>query len=129
MKGFFMKRLLMKLLTASFILFFFMIIHSEEKQKSDEQDKIESEFKIKFSVKQRGIPVFNLKLLEKFGGLDVPAEQYFDTPVDLSVDKDGKIYVLDSRDNNIKVFKEDGIFVQIFRKIKKLKKSLTSFIH
>jgi len=112
MKGFFMKRLLMILLTAGFILFFFAIIHSEEKQKSKQQGKIESESKTNFLMKQRGIPVVNLKLLEKFGGLDVPVDQFFDTPVDLSVDNDGKIYVLDSRDNNIKVFKEDGIFVQ-----------------
>jgi WD40 repeat protein len=112
MKGFFMRRLLMILLTASFILFFFVIIHSEENQKIERQGKIESESKTKFFMKQRSTPVFSLKLLEKFGGLDVPVEQFFDTPVDLSVDKDGQIYVLDSKDNNIKVFKEDGTFIQ-----------------
>ncbi|MGD8536695.1 MAG: NHL repeat-containing protein [Candidatus Aminicenantes bacterium] len=73
---------------------------------------MESESEIKLLMKQKGTPVFSLKLLEKFGGLDVPVEQFFDTPVDLSIDKDGQIYVLDSKDHNIKVFKNNGTFFQ-----------------
>jgi len=112
MKGFFMRQSFIPLLTVCFVLFFFVINHSEENQKIDRQGKMESESEIKLLMKQKDTPVFSLKLLEKFGGLDVPVEQFFDTPVDLSIDKDGQIYVLDSRDHNIKVFKKDGTFIQ-----------------
>jgi hypothetical protein len=112
MKGFFMRKSFIPLLTVCFVLFFFVISHSEENQKIEKQGRMESESEIKLLMKQKGTPVFSLKLLEKFGGLDVPVEQFFDTPVDLSIDKDGQIYVLDSKDHNIKVFKNNGTFFQ-----------------
>jgi WD40 repeat protein len=46
--------------------------------------------------------------------LDVPEEQIFDVPVDLAVGPEGRIYVLDSRDNNIKVFTGEGKFLSAF---------------
>jgi WD40 repeat protein len=47
----------------------------------------------------------------RFGGLDVPEEQIFDVPIDLAVGPEGRIYILDSRDNNIKVFTGDGKYI------------------
>ncbi len=56
--------------------------------------------------------VHRLKLLDRFGGLDVPLEQSFDNPVDITVSKEGDIYVLDSNDNNIKIFDRGGAFIK-----------------
>jgi hypothetical protein len=56
--------------------------------------------------------VHHLKLLDRFGGLDVPLEQPFNNPVDITISKEGDIYVLDSNDNNIKVFESGGSFVK-----------------
>jgi hypothetical protein len=57
-------------------------------------------------------PVQQLKEIGRFGGLDVPQEQMFSNPVDLKVAQDGKIYILDSKDNDIKVFQKDGTFIR-----------------
>jgi DNA-binding beta-propeller fold protein YncE len=51
-----------------------------------------------------------LNLLNKFGGLDVPSEQILANPCDIAISSKGFIYVLDSEDNNLKVFEKDGIF-------------------
>jgi hypothetical protein len=61
----------------------------------------------------RGTPPFvkNLTVLAKFGGLEVSEEQLFDRPIDISAGRAGRIYVLDSKGNNIKIFKEDGAFM------------------
>jgi len=56
--------------------------------------------------------IYYLKVLDKFGGLDVPEEQMFSLPIDLALSKEGLIYVLDSKDNNIKVFQENGSFIK-----------------
>jgi len=53
-----------------------------------------------------------LKLVGKFGGLDVPEEQFFNIPVDITISKEGLIYILDSRDKNIKIFHKDGNFIK-----------------
>lgn len=55
-----------------------------------------------------------LILLGKFGGLDVPREQILANPCDLAVSSEGFIYVLDSRDSNIKVFKKDGTVIKCY---------------
>jgi len=51
-----------------------------------------------------------LNLLNKFGGLDVPSEQILANPCDIAISSEGFIYVLDSEDNNLKMFKRDGTF-------------------
>ena len=53
-----------------------------------------------------------LKLLGKFGGMDVHEQQFLNNPVDIAVSKEGEIYILDSRDNDIKVFKKEGTFIK-----------------
>jgi hypothetical protein len=58
--------------------------------------------------------VTELVLLSKFGGLDVPREQILANPCDLNVSSEGFIYILDSRDNNIKAFKKDGTFIECY---------------
>lgn len=55
-----------------------------------------------------------LILLNKFAGLDVPSEQILANPCDLAISSEGFIYVLDSKDNNIKVFKKDGTFIKCY---------------
>ncbi len=50
----------------------------------------------------------------RFGGLDLPAEQMFAAPTDLAVGSKDRVYVLDSRDSNIKVFSMDGKFLTTF---------------
>jgi len=56
--------------------------------------------------------VYHLKLSEKFGGMDVPEEQTLNNPVDISVDREGIVFVLDSKDNDIKVFQKNGAFIK-----------------
>lgn len=56
--------------------------------------------------------VHQLNMMNKFGGLYVPVEQSFDNPVGIAVSEEGKIYILDSNDNNIKVFQNDGAFLK-----------------
>ena len=58
--------------------------------------------------------IHHLKMLEKFGGLDVQENQILNNPVDIAVSKKGGIYILDSKDNNIKIFREDGSFIKYF---------------
>lgn len=53
-----------------------------------------------------------LELLDKFGGLDVPSEQILANPVDIAISDEGLIYILDSEDNDIKIFKQDGTFIK-----------------
>jgi len=53
-----------------------------------------------------------LKLLDKFGGMEVPSEQILANPCDLIISPEGFIYILDSQDNNIKMFKKDGSFAK-----------------
>jgi WD40 repeat protein len=48
----------------------------------------------------------------RFAGLDVPEQQIFDSPIDLAAGPDGRIYVLDSRDSNIKLFTEKGEYLK-----------------
>ena len=55
-----------------------------------------------------------LKLIGKFGGLDVPSEQILANPCDIAISTEGFIYVLDSEDNNFKVFKKDGTFINCY---------------
>jgi len=57
-------------------------------------------------------PVQQLREIGRFGGLDVPREQMFGNPVDLKIAQDGKIYILDSKDSDIKVFQKDGTFIR-----------------
>lgn len=54
----------------------------------------------------------HLNLLDKFGGMEVPSEQILANPCDLAISPEGFIYILDSQDNNIKMFKKDGTFVK-----------------
>jgi hypothetical protein len=56
--------------------------------------------------------VKRLSLLDKFGGMEVPKEQILANPCDLALSPEGFIYILDSQDNNIKVFEKDGTFVK-----------------
>jgi len=56
--------------------------------------------------------VKHLNLLNKFGGMEVPSEQILANPCDLAISPEGFIYILDSQDNNIKMFKKDGTFVK-----------------
>ncbi len=60
--------------------------------------------------------ITELILLSKFGGLDVPREQILANPCDLAISSEGFIYVLDSRDSNIKVFKKNGTFIKCYGK-------------
>jgi len=53
-----------------------------------------------------------LKLIEKFGGIDVPSEQILANPCDIAISPEGFIYVLDSKDNNLKVFNKNGTFIK-----------------
>ncbi len=52
-----------------------------------------------------------LKLIAQFGGMDVPEEQILNNPNDIAISEEGFIYILDSNDNNIKIFTEEGDFV------------------
>jgi hypothetical protein len=51
-----------------------------------------------------------LNVLNKFCGLDVPNEQILANPCDIAISSEGFIYILDSEDNNLKMFKRDGTF-------------------
>jgi DNA-binding beta-propeller fold protein YncE len=44
--------------------------------------------------------------------MDVPEEQIFSNPVDIAISPEGQIYILDSKDNNIKIFQTDGSFIK-----------------
>ncbi|GAH88654.1 unnamed protein product, partial [marine sediment metagenome] len=55
-----------------------------------------------------------LNVLNKFGGLDVPSEQILANPCDIAISSEGFIYILDSEDNNLKMFKSDGTFSKCF---------------
>lgn len=57
-------------------------------------------------------PLQHLKILDKFGGLEVSEEQVLGNPVDMSLSKSDQIYVLDSKDNNIKIYLKDGTFIK-----------------
>jgi hypothetical protein len=57
-----------------------------------------------------------LESIRSFGGLDVPENQIMNSPVDFTVGSDGRIYVLDAKDHNIKIFEGDGTFVKTFGK-------------
>jgi hypothetical protein len=50
----------------------------------------------------------------RFGGLDVPEAQMFDSPIDITIAGDGRIFILDSRDHNVKVFAPDGSYRKTF---------------
>lgn len=52
-----------------------------------------------------------IKLVVQFGGMDVPEEQIFNNPNDLAVSQEGSLYILDSKDHNIKVFNRKGKFI------------------
>ena len=58
--------------------------------------------------------LIELNLQEKFGGLDVPSEQILANPCDMVISSEGLIYILDSKDNDIKVFEKDGSFLKCF---------------
>jgi len=75
-------------------------------QKVERREKIEFEDEINIIKNSEVHSVHVLKVIDKFGGLDVPKEKSFDNPVDMTISKKGLIYVLDSKDNNIKVFRE-----------------------
>ena len=44
----------------------------------------------------------------------IPREEILANPCDLAISSEGFIYILDSRDNNIKVFKKDGAFIKCY---------------
>lgn len=56
--------------------------------------------------------IYYLKVLDKFGGLHVPEKQMLNLPIDIALSKEGQIYILDSRDHNIKVFQKNGSFIK-----------------
>ena len=50
----------------------------------------------------------------RFGGLDVPEAQMFDHPIDIAIGEGGRIYILDSRAHDVKMFAPDGSFLKTF---------------
>jgi len=85
--------------------------------KAEWKEKIEFEDEINIIKNPEVHSVYVLKVFDKFGGLDVPKEQSFDNPVDIAISKRGLIYVLDSKDNNIKVFREDSSYIKLIGRV------------
>ena len=103
----------------SITLFFsaFIMLFSFGGQRAEWKEKIEFEDEINIIKNPEVHSVHVLKVFDKFGGLDVPKEQSFDNPVDIATSKEGLIYILDSKDNNIKVFREDGSYIKLIGRV------------
>lgn len=100
----------------SIVLFLsaFTMLVSFGRQGAERKRNNEYENDVKVIKNSKEHSIHHLKILGKFGGMDVPEDQIFDNPVDIAVSKKGGIYILDSKDNNIKIFREDGSFIECF---------------
>jgi len=96
-----------------FLSVFILVISSGE-QEVERKKNIKHENEVRVIKNSKEFSIQRLKLLSKFGGMNVAENQIFNNPVDIAVCKKGRIYILDSKDNNIKIFREDGSFIKYF---------------
>lgn len=94
------------------IFLLFVSSKSKEEQKSEWKPKKDKESIIKIIKNRNGPIIHQLKVMRKFGGIDVPEEQFLNIPVDITISEEGQIYILDSGDNNIKIYQKDGSFMK-----------------
>ena len=101
-----------KLVSIVLFLTILILIASFGMRKSEWEGKTRRYNKSKTVRNPKKSVVHHLKILDKFGGMDIPEEQFLNIPVDITVSKEGQVYILDSRDNNIKIFQKDGSFMK-----------------